>query len=723
MTTLAVSKDLLARYGRLDPAARARVEQLAVKCQQLSVQDLSESKGLHLEPYVNQRDPRARTIRLGDNHRGIVMLPERSEMIVLVDVLTHDDADRWMLRNEFRVNEATGALEIVDVSGLGELVAGPQHPAPDSDDVPALYAHRSDKEFTQLGVDQALLPLLRVVQTEDQLEPLLAVVPQGQADALIMLTGDEPTDVLYTSLVGQTAPPPIDTGDLAAAVTAPASSSQFHVVEDQAELAEMLAKPLAAWRTYLHPTQRDAAYKATYNGPARITGGAGTGKTVVAIHRARALADALEASDRGRPILFTTFTRNLAQSIEQDLIALGGSDLVDRVEVLNVDRLAHQIVTDSEGTAPGIITSDGLKAVWQHALDEVGSELPVSFLLQEWEQVVLAQGIDSRDQYFTASRAGRGTRLDRRARAEVWKVVEAATGEMTRRRQRTFLQVADDAAGYVGASAVKPYRHVVVDEAQDLHEVQWRLLRAVVAPGPNDLFIVGDSHQRIYDRRSSLSKVGIEVRGRSRRLRINYRTTHEILRWSLAVLGQGDFDDLDTGTESRDRAGYHSFLHGPPPTVDGFDTAADMASGLTERVAQWITDGVEPAEIGVAARSKAAFGAVEQALRDAGIQCFRLGKDLRFGEGVALGTMHRMKGLEYRCMAVVGVGADHVPSPQALAAVAGDATEVALETRRERCLLYVACTRAREDLWIGFTGEPSPFLDSARVDGSTSTAS
>lgn len=709
MTTLAVSKDLFARYGRLDPSARTRVEELAVKCQQLTMKELRDSKGLHLEPYSNQRDPRARTIRLGDNHRGIVMLPDRAEMIVLVDVLPHEEADRWMLRNEFRVNEATGALEVVDVSSMGDLLAETAA-APPADDTAPLYAHRSDKEFAQLGVDASLLPLLRVVQNEDQLEPLLAVVPQGQADALIMLTGSESTDLLYAALVGQEAPEGVDTEDLAAAVTAPASRSQFHVIESQTELAEMLAKPLAVWRTYLHPTQHDAAYKPTYNGPARITGGAGTGKTVVAIHRAKALADALDSTARGKQILFTTFTRNLAQSIELDLVALGGSDLIEHVEVLNVDRVAHQVVTDAEGAAPGIIDQDRLKELWQTAIDEIGVDLPVTFLLQEWEQVVLAQGIESRDGYFTASRAGRGTPLDRKGRARVWKVIEAATGEMARRRQRTFLQIASDAAGYLANSAVKPYRHVVVDEAQDLHEAQWRLLRAAVAPDINDMFIVGDSHQRIYDRRSSLSKVGIEVRGRSRRLRINYRTTHEILRWSLAVLGEGDFDDLDTGTDTRDRAGYHSFLHGSPPTVAGFDTAGDMASGLTEQIERWIHDGVEPSEIGVAARAQGAFSAIELALRDAGVRCFRLGRDLKVGEGVALGTMHRMKGLEYRCMAVVAVGADQVPSPQALAAAAGDAAEVALETRRERCLLYVACTRAREDLWVGFVGQPSPFI-------------
>lgn len=709
MTKLAVSKDLLSRYGRLDPAVRKRVEELAVKCEQLSIQDLRSAKGLHLETYVNQRDPRARTIRLGDNHRGIVLVPDRSEMIVLVDVLTHDDADRWMLRNEFRVNEATGALEVVDVGGLGDLLAS-NAATRTEESATALFAHRSDKEFAQLGVDPELLPLLRVMQNEDQLEPLLAVLPQGQADALIMLTGQEPTDVLYAALVGHESPKVVDTDDLAAAVVAPASRSQFHVIEDQAELAEMLAKPLAVWRTYLHPTQFEAAYRPTYNGPARVTGGAGTGKTVVALHRAKALADALDPGTRGRPILFTTFTRNLAQAIQRDLVALGGTDLLDRVEVLNVDRVAHQVVADAEGRAPGIIDRSHLMSVWQDAVDAIGLELPATFVLQEWEQVVLAQRIDSRDAYLTASRAGRGRPLDRRARAAVWKVIEAATGEMSRRRQRTFLQIANDAAEYLLHSSVKPYRHVVVDEAQDLHEAQWRLLRAAVPDGPNDMFIVGDSHQRIYDRRSSLSKVGIEIRGRSRRLRINYRTTHEILRWSLAVLGEGTFDDLDTGTDTHDRASYHSFLHGPPPTAAGFDSTAAMATAAAERIRGWIQDGVDPSEIGVAVRAQGGLGAIERALRDAGVRCFRLGRDLKLGEGVALGTMHRMKGLEYRCMAVVGVGADQVPSPQALAAVAGDEAEVALETRRERCLLYVACTRAREDLWVGYVGEPSPFL-------------
>lgn len=708
MTTLAVSKDLLPRFARFDAAVRGRVEELAVKCQQLTIQQLRESKGLHLEPYENQLDPRARTIRLGTNHRGIVMIPDRSDTIILVDVLPHQEADRWMLNNEFRVNAATGALEVVDVGGLGELID--EAPAPTGESGPgALYAHRTDKEFRQLGVNDDFVPLVRALTDDDQLLPLLEILPQGQADALLMLLGEESVETLYAELTGRSTPAEVDTDDIDTALDAPATRSQFHVVTDQAELVEMLAKPLAVWRTYLHPSQRDAAYKATYNGPARVTGGAGTGKTVVAMHRAKALADRLGPT-AGRSILFTTFTRNLAQAIERDLGVLGGADLVDRVEVLNIDRLARQVVQDAEGAPPGIAQGDGLKAIWMTAADEVGLEQTVSFLIQEWEQVVLAQGIESRDQYLQASRAGRGTPLDRKARVGVWKVIERATGEMAKRRQRTYLQIASDAAGYLDNDPVSRYQHVIVDEAQDLHESQWRLLRAAAPVGPNDLFIVGDSHQRIYDRRSSLSKVGIEVRGRSRRLRINYRTTHEILRWSLAVLGEGDFDDLDQGAEHQGLAEYHSYLHGPAPTVAGFTTAAEMATALAEQVAQWVADGIDESEVGVAMRSQHSFDLVERALADAGVTSFRLGRDLISGTGVAVGTMHRMKGLEYRCMAIAGAGADQIPSPVALAGVAGDPVEVALEHQRERCVLYVACTRAREHLWVGYSGAPSLFL-------------
>jgi len=323
---------------------------------------------------------------------------------------------------------------------------------------------------------------------------------------------------------------------------------------------------------------------------------------------------------------------------------------------------------------------------------------------------VLAQELDSRDDYFKASRAGRGVRLDRRGRAEVWKVIEAATREMEARGVSSHLQVAAKAAGYLRSEPVKPYRHIIVDEAQDLHEAQWRLLRRAVAAGPNDLFIVGDSHQRIYDRRSSLSKVGIDIVGRSKKLKINYRTTRQILRWSLAVLGEGDYDDLDEGTERQDIAGYHGFLEGSDPTCVGFTTRGEMIDGLVEQVRNWIDDGVDESEIGVVARTKQTFDTVERKLRDAGLAAYVLGAELQAKDGVSIGTMHRMKGLEARCIAIIDASADQLPLPVAVTVESEDAVQHGTDLRRERSLLYVASTRARDDLWVGWHGPPSPFL-------------
>ncbi|MEZ5234495.1 MAG: AAA family ATPase [Acidimicrobiales bacterium] len=399
------------------------------------------------------------------------------ETYVLTRIGTHDEIDRWMMQNISRVNEVTGALEIVNIVALEEAVEDTQHNAGDAAGAKPLFEHRTEKEFRQLGVDVDLLPVLRLITSEEQLEALLKPLPQNQAEALICLTGDEPVDVLFGQIAGDIEPGSVDTEDLAAALAAPASRNQFHVLTSEGELADVLALPLAQWRTYLHTSQHQLAYRPVYNGPVRVTGGAGTGKTVVAMHRAKHLADAMPADAAGQQILFTTFTRNLAQVIERDLRLLGGGDLLERVEVLNVDRLAYRVVQEAEGAQPRVVDGGTLNDHWQDVIDEHGIELTREFLNSEWEQVILAQGCTSRSDYFNAPRSGRGLRLDRRGRADVWKAVELLTQRLSQRNERTYLQLAQAAAGYLKVRPVKPYRHIVVDEAQDLHEQQWRLLR------------------------------------------------------------------------------------------------------------------------------------------------------------------------------------------------------------------------------------------------------
>ena len=396
---------------------------------------------------------------------------------------------------------------------------------------------------------------------------------------------------------------------------------------------------------YLHHTQEALAYRDVYNGPARVTGGAGTGKTVVAIHRAKHLASMAELSP-SKPILFTTFTRNLAEVIEHELRQLGGSELLAKVDVINVDRLAYRVVKEAEGAGPRSLYQDDLDRIWQSAVDRVGIQQSAAFVENEWVQVILAQDCQSRADYFQASRAGRGIRLDRRQRADVWKAIEAFNQELVERDQRTFLQLAASAAGTLAGRSVKPYQHVIVDESQDLHEAQWRMLRAAVAEGPNDMFIVGDTHQRIYDRRSSLAKVGINVIGRSQRLRINYRTTHEILRWAMTLLGEQRY--VDTGDEEddpkQDRSNYHSVLHGPPPTMHTAKSKSEQLDALLDQVKSWVELGLRPEEIAVASRVKAPLQGIEAELRSNGIATFVMDREKAKGEGVRLGTMHRMKG-------------------------------------------------------------------------------
>jgi superfamily I DNA/RNA helicase len=710
VATLAISRDMLLDWAKLQKPLQAQVAKLADTFQKLTAAELRAAKGVHLERYEGQLDPGARTVRLGQGFRGVVLDAGDNETFILTKVDTHENIDLWMLHNRFRVNEATGALEIVNPSAVQTAVDEAVKEASSAGGGAALYAHRKDKEFRQLGVDPNLLPALRAFTKQDQLYAILGAIPENQGEALMLLLGEESVDDLYPLVAGTTAPGEVDVDDFAAAVLAPASRQLFHIVADEAELQDMLAQPLSQWRTYLHHTQHEAAYRPVYNGPARITGGAGTGKTVVALHRAAYLASQLGEHAGGKPILFTTYTRNLAQSIERDLRSLAGSEVLDLVEVVNVDSLAHKLVSGAESGTVKVASDDSIRQVWDDVVDELGTEFSRDFLNAELEQVILAQGIGARSDYFAATRSGRGVRLDRRARAEVWKAVEAFLREFTSRSERTYLQLAQDAAGYLAGRTVKPYRHIVVDEAQDLHETQWRLLRAAVAEGPNDLFIVGDSHQRIYDRRASLSQVGINIVGRSRRLRINYRTTREILNWSLAFLGEGSYDDLDTGCEEQASATYHSFLHGNRPTMAGFHAKAEQLDAAVQQVREWIGGGVPEEEVAVAARAKGSLDQAEAALKRGGVAVVRLGSDLPGGEGVRLGTMHRLKGLEFRCVALIDLDDDSMPLPWALTAKADDEVQHNADLRRERCTAYVAATRARDDLWVGWSGKPSRFL-------------
>jgi superfamily I DNA/RNA helicase len=705
---LAIAKGFLAEYAKLDKGVQSAVEAAMAKFAEHT------HAGLHLEKLQHSRDDRIRTIRVDSFWRGVVLAPDSGDTYCLITVLPHDKANAYATSRRFSVNQALGVLEVRDEEAIQELQ--PSLQAVTKPEENRLFADVSDADLTRLGVDAQILPLVRLLTSEAHLEALQTVLPEAQYTALLALasgmTPEEAWAEVAQLLPADTPPQQVDPTDLVSAMER--TPGQVTFVSSQEELQRILAHPFAAWRTFLHPSQRKIAYRESYAGPAQVTGGAGTGKTVTALHRAAFLA-ARSAADVGQPgpgdpgphILLTTFTRNLAETLEAQLgLLIDDVATRSRVEVLNVDRVAYGIVRQARG-APGVANDREVHARWAQAAADAGLPFTPVFLQHEWEQVILAQDLSTEQAYLTCLRAGRGRPLTKAQRSQVWQAAQRVTGDLAATRQSTHRQLANEATHLLRRAKAPRYQHVIVDEAQDLNPAQWRLLRAVVPPGPDDLFIASDPHQRIYDNRVSLASLGISVRGRSRRLSMNYRTTQEILAWAVPLLGADPVTGLDGEVDSL--LGYRSPMHGPRPRIHTADTREQELAFLSERIRSWLATGIEPHAIGVAARSGQLARDAHDALETAGIPTVPL-----TGQGnksaVRAGTMHGMKGLEFQAVAVIGVAQGQVPAPAAVTPESEDAVAHAQDLQRERCVLFVACTRARDHLYVSYAGEPSPFL-------------
>ncbi|MFF3853727.1 UvrD-helicase domain-containing protein [Micromonospora sp. NPDC002575] len=658
--------------------------------------------GLHLEKLTGARDPNIRTIRIDKFYRGVV-LALGEEKYALLDVLPHDDAISFAVSRRFTVNQVLGVLEMRDQDGIEEFArTEPAHPPS-----VGVFDHVTTADFVRLGVEADLVPLLRVIATDKQLESLAGRLPEAQLDILLGLASGMTVEEVWAEQADRIISG-VDTGDLLTA--ARRTPERIAFVSGPVELAAILAHPFDVWRTFLHPTQRDIAYRETYSGPALVTGSAGTGKTVTGLHRAVFLAERLP---EGEKVLLTTFTRALADALTRQLHRLTTDPVVRaRIDVVSVDRLAYEIVARA-GKRVSVAESEIIDQLWQVTaksgptfVNRAGQVTTFSpaFLRHEWEQVVLAQRLTTLDAYRDAPRKGRGAGLRAAQRAQVWAAIDAFVRELTKRRLRTHTQLADDAAAILRDSPAR-YRHVVVDEGQDLHPAQWRLLRALVAPGPNDMFLLADPYQRIYDSHVSLAQLGIEVRGRTRRLTINYRTTHEILELSTRVLN----GDAAVGLDGQDDTlrGYRSITRGGVPQIAVADSRDGEWEALIERVGTWLEQGVEPHAIGVAVRTGQLVKAISRILGEAHID---VADDRNGIDGVHVATMHRMKGLEFQCLAVVGLDAGVLPAPNALTSAAEDPHAHRQDLQRERCLLFVALTRARDVLYLSHSGTPSPLL-------------
>ena len=703
MATLLFTKEFLEGFASLEPGVRQKVRELPDKFED------AVHTGVHLEKLTSAKDDRIRTVRVDQFWRGVVVRLGEARY-ALLRVMAHDAAIAWATKQRFGINPVTGLVEILDVPTVEERVAAVVANAPQ--EARSLFEDVKDKDFAAVGVDSELIPVLRRIVDEAELYAIANYLPDAQSDAVLMLADGKSPEEVWADLARDYELPgvAVDTEDIDTAINQPGSRSHFVVTTNDAELVDLLSGDFEAWRTFLHPTQRSVAYRPIYVGPAKVTGGAGTGKTVVAVHRARFLADGLlRTGNRSGKILFATYTNSLATNLDHTMRTFCNPDEFRKIQVSTVDAFARRTLSAAKSPLKPV-PSQKLRELADQAASMAGLDdvqLDGRFLLSEWEQVILARQLTSYTDYATSPRPGRGGRLARPARKLIWTALEYLLTELDRRGQATYIQLAEVAADLLSTQAVRPYVHVIVDEAQDLHPAQWRLLRAAVTPGNNDLFIVGDAHQRIYDHRVSLRSLGIETRGKSRRLKINYRTSQQILAWTLGILTGEEIDDLDGDPEAQ--SGYRSSFHGPAPTIQSFTTPGEEAEFVAAQVKEWLSDGVAPAAIGIAARTQRDLAVVEASLDAEGIAHGQIGAD-GASPGVRLTTMHSSKGLEFARLIVAAVNSDNLPHPMATTPSSEDPARHAIDVQRERCLLYVACTRARDELVVTSSGPPSSLL-------------
>jgi hypothetical protein len=719
MPRLAISEEFFEEYDRLEKHVRAGVRDAIRIFQQLSVAQLHSGKGLHLEQLQHARDGRIRTIRITKSYRGVVLAPDDgSDTFLLIKVAQHDDAIDWACKRAYSVNRATGALEVRNVTALEHMepffeTKAQQAPA-------RLFADHSDTTLRDLGIDDQTLRLVRLCVDRDDLRLVAPpLMPADQHEVLEYLAEGFPPKEVWEQLITERRPAAAPGGEQAVGGIAEAirnTPSRIVEVTGADELDRVLADDFARWRVFLHPAQRRVAYHPVYSGAAQVTGGPGTGKTVAALHRVRHLLRTDRESD-GR-ILLTTFTNAMADALRQNLaLLLGDADkgLLSRVDVTTVDALASRVIREARGIAPKGLSTAAERTNWAKIRTRHGLAWSEQFLAQELRHVVLAQDLRSPEEYLRCVRRGRGTPVGPVQRAQLWRAMEDFTAAVSARGMATYPQICAQAVDVLREQGPR-YRHVVVDEAQDLHPAQWRVLRACVAPGADDLFLVGDPHQRIYDSRVSLRSLGIAVTGRSTRLRINYRSTEEILTWAASLLDGQRIERLGEDGEDGDPdslTGYRSELHGRRPSARGWRTQDEELAALATQVRSWIDDdGVVPSDIAVCARFNTLVDAVIARLRREGIPAVAV-KDAvgPAVSGVRVASMHAMKGLEFRCVAVVGVTAGVLPFPPQVTPVEIDPLQHRSDMLAEHCLLFVACTRARDALAVSWNGERSALLD------------
>lgn len=666
------------------------------------------ASGLNYEK-IAAADPSFRSVRVNGSYRAIVRIPDDSapNTYFLLWVDKHDDAYEWAKRKRILRDEYTNAVSLVEmIETTEETSRDTVEPMADN-----LFQSYTDEELLELSVDNSVLFLIRAVKTRDQFESIKRYLSALVSENLEYLLSEIPYSEVLESYLEQKNNRREEI-TLEEALTESINGERFFVArseEDEELLHQFLHGEIDVWRIFLHPKQRSYV-EGSYPGPVEVMGGPGTGKSVVAMHRAKYLLEHLYPSIQDR-ILFSTFSSNLSEDLEELMKSMVSPQKFSRLEVMNLDKVVSRLLREY---FPGeqLVYGEDVLAIWTNAIEqmEMKTKYLEGFLKSEYEEIIIEGNIGCLNDYFAYPRVGQGVSLNRKQKKEVWVLVENYKKLSSENKKIDAPSAERKLATYLKENVPHGlYRCIIADEVQDLRNSSLDLLRVLAGEEKkNDIFLVGDIYQRIFRKSDNKSKRSIETQGRVYKLIHNYRTTEEIYQLAQSVVAKiGE----PLGDELLNSKGYcHS--QGEKPTISRFATKDEELENLMDTVKKWIARGIPERNICILTRSKNEISMVKEVLSHRDCRTFEIKpskRDDKTMPGVRLSTMHRAKGLEFDCVAIFGMEEANMPHQRTINS-SSNIIEKRLLERNERFLLYVAITRAKNELAISYTGTISPFL-------------
>lgn len=671
-------------------------EQKAVKTTAFDLQLNPVNPGMSYHKLDKAKDKNFWSVRVNSDIRLIVHRSEQSLLLCYVD--HHDKAYDWAGRRKLETHPKTGAAQLVEIRETVKEILVPvyvQTELPLVQTAPAekarLFADVSEDVLSSYGVPAEWLGDVRRA-TEDTLLILADHLPAEASEALLELaTGGKPRLAVPAK-------------ELSSRFEHPDAQRRFRMMTNVEELERALDFPWEKWTVFLHPEQRELVER-DYSGPARVSGSAGTGKTIVALHRAAHLA---RTSSQAR-LLLTTFSDTLANALQGKLRRLLGNEprLGERIDVHSLNSIGLRLYKSHLGQTT-IATSDTVRDLIRKEATAGSHKFSQRFLLSEWDQIVDAWQLKSWEAYRDVARLGRKTRLPEGQRKQLWSMFESVQAELRSKQLITWPELFTSLANAITGAKRPVFDFAVVDEAQDIHPAHLKFLAALGADRPNALFFAGDLGQRIFQQPFSWKSLGVDIRGRSRTLRINYRTSHQIRAQADRLLGPS-VADLDGNSDKRDDT--TSVFNGPEPTIVAFGDEAEESKAVGRWIADLTKAGVLPNEFGIFVRSAAQLDRAQAAVKESGLAFKVLDDRVETGSGqVSIATMHLAKGLEFRAVVVMACDDEIIPLQDRIESV-GDDADLQEVYDTERHLLYVACTRARDHLLVSGVTPVSEFLD------------